>query len=104
MSRKAEAKNVNALMLQKVAPLIHEIRGERVILDADLARVYGVTTKQLNQQVKRNSERFPEDFAFKLNKKEMADLKSQIATSSAQPNRSQFVTGSQKHRDPRNPP
>jgi len=51
-----------------------------VILDSDLARIYGVTTKRLNEQVKRNAERFPEDFAFKLTKDETANLSSQIAT------------------------
>jgi hypothetical protein len=45
---------------------IHVIRGQRVMLDADLARLYGVTTKQLNQQVTRNKDRFPEDFAYHL--------------------------------------
>ena len=52
--------------LEEVEPLIEEIRGEKVILDSDLARIYGVTTKRLNEQVKRNQERFPADFAFQL--------------------------------------
>lgn len=77
--------------------------------DADLADVYGVTTKALNQAVKRNRERFPDDFAFQLNATEAGHLRSQIATSSIRSpdlkvdsaHRSQFVTGSQKHRDPR---
>jgi len=69
------------IALQKIAPLIHQLRGERVLLDSDLARIYGVTTKRLNEQVKRNAERFPEDFAFKLTKEETANLMSQIATS-----------------------
>ena len=69
------------LALQKIAPLIHEIRGQRVILDADLARIYGVSTKRLNEQVKRNGERFPEDFACQLTEKEATNLRSQIATS-----------------------
>jgi len=87
--------------LQKIAPLIHEIRG--VILDADLARIYGVTTKRLNEQVKRNADRFPDDFAFELSKEEWKTLRSQSVTSSSASltNRSQFATGSQKHRDPR---
>jgi len=104
------------LALQKIAPLIHEIRGERIILDADLARIYGVTTKRLNEQVKRNADRFPDDFAFELSKEEWGTLRSQsvtsksnrsqIATSSSASltNRSQFATGPQKHRDPRYPP
>ena len=73
-----------------IDPLIVEVRGQKVILDADLARVYGVPTKALNQAVKRNSARFPEDFLFKLTVEEIEEL-----------NRSQIVTGSQKHRDPR---
>lgn len=56
------------------------IRGERVILDADLADLYGVPTKQLNQQVRRNSERFPPDFCFALTPSEWNALRSQIAT------------------------
>jgi leucyl aminopeptidase len=77
------------------------IRGQRVMLDADLAGLYGTTTKRLNEQVKRNIRRFPEDFMFQLTTKEWADLTSQIAMSNAQSNRSQFATGSQRHRDPR---
>jgi hypothetical protein len=77
------------------------IRGQRVMLDADLAGLYGTTTKRLNEQVKRNRNRFPEDFMFQLTAKEWADLTSQIAMSKAQSNRSQFATGSQRHRDPR---
>jgi hypothetical protein len=50
--------------------LIHEVREQKIILDADLARIYGVTTKRLNEQVKRNQERFPGDFAFRLTAKE----------------------------------
>jgi ORF6N domain len=69
------------------------LRGHRVILDAELAALYGVPTKALNQAVKRNAERFPEDFMFRLTRVETEAL-----------NRSQFVTGSQKHRDPRFPP
>lgn len=57
-----------------------QIRGEKVILDSDLARLYGVTTKRLNEQVKRNRERFPDDFMFRLTAKESADSRSQIAT------------------------
>lgn len=84
-----ETEETDNLALQRIAPLIHEIRGERVILDSDLARIYGVTTKRLNEQVKRNANRFPEDFAFQLTKEEAADLKSQIVTGSL---RSQFAT------------
>lgn len=59
---------------------IYEVRGQRVMLDRDLAELYGVETKVLNQAVKRNIERFPEDFMFKLNKSEWVFLRSQIAT------------------------
>ena len=67
---------------------IHLVRGERVMLDSALAEIYGVTTKQLNQALKRNRKRFPADFAFQLRREEFRgsrgrpDLKSQIATSS----------------------
>ncbi len=60
---------------------IYTVRGKRVMLDADLARLYGVTTKRLNEQIRRNIERFPEDFAFQLTNHEFADLRSQNATS-----------------------
>jgi hypothetical protein len=94
---------------EALEPLIVRMRGQRVILDADLARLYGVTTKALNQAVKRNAERFPQDFAYQLSAVETASLKSQFVTSSSQDidfmnkkmNRSQIVTGSQKHRDTR---
>ncbi len=65
----------------------------RVLLDADLAALYGVATKALNQAVKRNFARFPADFPFRLTSTEMTAL-----------NRSQSVTGSQRHRDPRHAP
>jgi len=58
------------------------IRGRRVILDADLAALYGVPTKRLNEQVRRNWDRFPEDFVFQLSLRELFNLKSQFATSS----------------------
>jgi hypothetical protein len=67
---------------QRVENLIFTIRGYRVLLDVDLARVYGVSTKRLNEQVKRNKERFPGDFAFQLKGFELTHLKSQFATSS----------------------
>ena len=62
--------------------LIYEIRGQKVILDRDLAEMYVVETKRLNETVKRNIKRFPPDFMFQLNKDEFQILKSQIATSS----------------------
>ncbi len=61
---------------------IFTIRGERVILDSDLAEIYGVETKRLNEQVRRNTDRFPTDFAFVLTAQEVTNLRSQIATSS----------------------
>ncbi len=64
-----------------IGHLIHSIRGQRVILDADLARLYGVPTKRLNEQVRRNRTRFPSDFMFLLTLHEMETLRSQIATS-----------------------
>jgi hypothetical protein len=82
-----------ALALEQVEPLIHEIRGEKVILDSDLARLYGVTTKRLNEQVKRNQERFPDDFMFQLSANESDALRSQFATSS-EPKRPQNATSS----------
>lgn len=83
-------------------PLIVRVRGQRVILDADLARLYGVTTKRFNEAFKRNRSRFPEDFAFRLTAVEQANLRSQFATSRLQDidfidkndNWSQIVTGS----------
>lgn len=61
---------------------IYLIRGEKIMLDSDLAELYGVETRRLNEQVKRNSDRFPEDFMFRLTATEFKNLKSQIATSS----------------------
>jgi hypothetical protein len=87
-----------AVPVEDLDRLIYEIRGQKVMLDVDLAAVYGVTTKALNQAVKRNADRFPSDFVFQLTRKEIEALRSQIVISK---NRSQFVTGSQKHRDPR---
>ena len=65
-----------------VQNLIYEIRGQKVMLDFDLAKLYQVETKVLNQAVRRNIKRFPEDFMFQLDNKEFANLKSQIVTSS----------------------
>lgn len=69
-------------VVEPVEPLLHELRGERIILDSDLARLYGVPTKRLNEQVRRNADRFPPDFCFQLEPEEVASLRSQIATSS----------------------
>ena len=68
--------------LKTIEPLILTLRGQKVILDADLAEAYGVQTRRLNEQVKRNAERFPEDFMFQLTEMEWSNLMSQFATSS----------------------
>ena len=67
----------------KVESLIRVIRGQQVMLDRDLAELYGVETRRLNEQVKRNIERFPEDFMFQLTKEEFENWKSQFATSNS---------------------
>ena len=77
-----------------VENLIHIVRGEQVMLDSDLAKLYGVETRVLNQAVKRNIERFPLDFMFQLNKDEAENLRVQIATTSS---RSQNVILKQGH-------
>ena len=89
----AKAKSANIIPIERIASRIYVIRGEKVMFDFDLAELYGVPTKRLNEQVTRNAERFPEDFMFRLNREETEAL-----------NRSQIATGSQKHRDPRYPP
>jgi hypothetical protein len=66
--------------IEVIAPVIRTIRGQKVILDSDLARIYGVTTKRLNEQVRRNAKRFPSDFLFQLTAEEADSLRSQIAT------------------------
>jgi hypothetical protein len=67
-----------------IEPFIHYIRGQKVILDVDLARIYGVTTKRFNEQIKRNQKRFPDnDFIFQLTDEEYFVLRSQFATSKA---------------------
>lgn len=68
----------NLILIQS---LIHEVRNQKIILDSDLATLYQVQTKVLNQAVKRNLKRFPADFMFQLTKEEWQNLKSQIVTS-----------------------
>ena len=68
---------------KQLLKIIMRVRGEKVILDADLARLYGVETRRLNEQVRRNIDKFPADFMFQLTRQEFDDLKSQIATSSS---------------------
>jgi hypothetical protein len=79
---------------QEIEPIILTIRGKRVVLDMELARIYGVTTKVFNQAVKRNMRKFPPDFMFRLTLEEYENLRSQIVTSRFTPNRSQIVPGS----------
>lgn len=67
-------KNKNLVGTENLDNKILFIRGQRVMIDADLAKLYGVTTKRLNEQVKRNKERFPRDFMFRLNKKEKSEV------------------------------
>ena len=79
----------------QIEPLIRTIRGQQVLLDSDLAILYGVETKRLNQQVKRNIERFPKDFMFQLTHEEVICSRSQIATLNEGTNlRSQIATSS----------
>ncbi|MSU47981.1 MAG: ORF6N domain-containing protein [Opitutus sp.] len=68
--------------MERIESRIHFLRGEKVILDADLAELYGVVLKALNQTVRRNLERFPSDFMFQLTREEFVNLKSQFVTSS----------------------
>ena len=75
---KKETSAITALVIES---RIHLIRGQRVILDSDLAELYGIPTKQLIQQAARNADRFPADFAYQLTFEEFATLRSQIVTS-----------------------
>ena len=87
--REGHVKELSA-NIEAIAGRIFIVRGHKVIADVDLAALYGVNTRRLNEQVKRNQKRFPVDFMFRLSAAEAEVL-----------NRSQFATGSQKHRDPR---
>jgi ORF6N domain len=72
----------NAIVpVERIESLILVLRGHKVMLDSDLADLYGATTKRLNEQVRRNKERFPRDFVFQLTSEETNSLRSQIATS-----------------------
>ena len=75
--------NDSFIPVERIEQLIILIRGQKVMLDSDLARIYGVSTARLNQQVKRNLDRFPQDFMFQLTRSEFANLMLQIATSSS---------------------
>ncbi len=69
------------ILQEKILKSIYVFRDQKVLIDSDLAELYGVSTKQLNQAVKRNIERFPDDFMFQLSKEEWQNLKSQFVTS-----------------------
>ena len=66
MPKRSPTKKQNLTKVEPIEPVIRVIRRQRVILDSDLAEIYGVTTKRLNEQIKRNLERFPSDFMFRL--------------------------------------
>ena len=70
------------IIVDRIDPLIHTIRGQNVVLDSDLAALYGVETKALNRAVKRNSDRFPGDFMFQLTEAERDSMRYQIGTAS----------------------
>ena len=101
---KCDLQNIN------IESLIRTIRGQKVMFDFDLAMLYGVQTKVLNQAVKRNAERFPDDFMFQLTKIELNSLRSQIVTTNLAENqsvedwRSQFVTSNFARMGLRRPP
>jgi len=77
-----ENKQISVIPDEAVISKIYFVRNEKVMLDNELAELYGVETRRLNEQVKRNIDRFPEDFMFQLTESEFENLKSQIATSS----------------------
>jgi len=79
----SSARVTQLVPVERVERLIHLARGEKVLLDADLAKLYGVETKALNRAVKRNQSRFPPDFMFQLTAEEAANLRCQVGTSSS---------------------
>ena len=83
-------KSEDLIVFDEIQGRIYELRGQRVMFDSDLASIYGTTTSRLNEQVKRNRKRFPQDFIFQLTKNEFMNL-------------SQIATGF-KNRDPKNLP
>lgn len=91
-------KNKNLTIIENIGKLVYHIRGQQVMLDYDLANIYGYEVKRLNEQVKRNINRFPEDFMFQLTEEEINLVKSQIATS----RKSNFYSGQEGGR--RKPP
>lgn len=88
--------NQDIIIQEKITKAIYHIRNQKVMMDSELAEMYGVDTKRLNEQVKRNLTRFPDDFMFQLSSEEWENLKSQFATSSEDdPLRSQIVTSNE---------
>ena len=81
-SQKSTPAETNPLSIDEIGQRIQLIRGQRVLLDSDLAALYGVETRRLNEQVRRNRDRFPADFIYEVTTMEFANLKSQIAISS----------------------
>jgi phage regulator Rha-like protein len=104
---KAKSNIIKLVPEETIVNKIHIIRDQKVMLDFDLAALYEVETKRLNEQVKRNLDRFPQDFMFRLSKKDWQTMRSQFATTSSEPielqslanMRSQIVTASQKNRN-----
>jgi len=92
--KKAPPRKSTVLFIpENIAPLVHVLRHEKVLLDSDLAELYGVPTKVLNQAVQRNLDRFPDDFMFQLTEDEMKILRSQIVTSSLEESNLKCQTG-----------
>src|ERR1044071_8967797 len=92
--RKNLTTNSLSVSVQLIERRIYLIRGQKVMIDFDLAELYSVPTKRLNERVTRNKKRFPEDFMFRLTTKEAESLRSQIVTSNL---RSQFATSRSGH-------
>ena len=90
--------DISLIPTDRIESRILVLRGQRVVLDRDLAALYGVSTKRLNEQVRRNLVRFPSDFCFKLDQQEVANLTSQFATTSSSAySRSQNATLKRGH-------
>lgn len=95
--------DTNVRMEEQLEPLIVSLRGSRVILDRHLARIYGVATGVLNQAVKRNADRFPPDFAFRITRAEAISLKSQIVISNKIPPENQLLASADARGGSRKP-
>ena len=94
---KRKSSPAEAIAPDDIARVICSVRGQRVILDSDLASLYGVSTKRLNQQMRRNLERFPKDFAFQLTAEEWERFKATWPVNSGQSMRLQFATASKRN-------